>query len=287
MISSRGEKTFYFINYFLLLIIGFITLYPFYYVLIASISSGKAVAEGAVFFLPKNITFDAYIELFKSEEVWKGYGNSIYYTVFGTIISMFLTICGAYPLSKEYFKGRRVLRFLMVFTMWFQAGMIPTYLNFISLNMRNEWGILIGISVSTFNVILLINFFSSVPKSLEEAATIDGANDLQVLFHIFVPLSKPALATIALFYGVNRWNGYFWSMILLRDEDKYPLNVWLKSWIVENHALTETGSTITSTYSADTFVYATIMVAIIPIMLIYPFIQRFFVSGVMVGAVKG
>ncbi len=287
MISSRSEKMFYAVNYILLALIGFITLYPFFYVFIASISSGKAVAEGTVFFFPREITFDAFIELFKSREVWTGYANSIYYTVFGTIISMFLTICGAYPLSKPYFKGRKVLRFLMVFTMWFQAGMIPMYLNFISLNMRNEWGILIGIAVSTFNVILLINFFGAVPQSLEEAATIDGANDLQVLYHVFLPLSKPALATISLFYGVNRWNGYFWSMILLRDEDKYPLNVWLKSWIVENNALTETGSTITSTYSADTFIYATIMIAVIPIIIIYPFIQRFFVSGVMVGAVKG
>ncbi len=286
MIKSRGEKIFEIFVHIILILIAFVTLYPFLYVFVASISSGKAVAEGSVFFFPVDTTFDAYIELVGRKEIWTGYGNSIYYTVFGTVISMFITICGAYPLSKSYLKGNKVIRFLVVFTMWFQAGIIPQYLNFIDLNMRNEWGVLIGLSVSTFNVILLINFFKAVPKALEEAALIDGASDFQVLRHVYLPLSKPALATIGLFYGVNRWNGYFWSMLLLQDEDKYPLNVWLKSWIVQNTAITETGTTITATYSAETFIFATIIIAVIPIMIIYPFIQKFFVSGVMIGAVK-
>ncbi|MFI3227115.1 MAG: carbohydrate ABC transporter permease [Clostridia bacterium] len=286
MIKSRGEKIFEICVHILLILIAFVTLYPFLYVFMASISSGKAVAEGSVYFLPVNVTFDAYKELVGRTEIWSGYKNSIYYTVFGTIISMFISICGAYPLSKSYLKGSKVILFLVVFTMWFQAGIIPQYLNFINLNMRNEWGVLIGLSVSTFNVILLINFFKAVPRALEEASSIDGASDLQVLLHIYLPLSKPALATIALFYGVNRWNGYFWSMLLLQDETKYPLNVWLKSWIVQNNAITETGTTITATYSAETFIFATIIIAVIPIMIIYPFIQKYFVSGVMIGAVK-
>lgn len=286
MIRSKSDKIYTAIIGAILILIALITLYPFWYVLVASVSSGKAVAEGTVYFYPQQVTFDAYKELIFKPEVWSGYANSIFITVVGTVISMFLTVCGAYPLSKPYFKGRKVLNFLVVFTMWFQAGMIPMYLNFIDLGMRNTGGVILGLAVNTFNVILMINFFKGVPKALEEAATIDGATDLQVLTKVFLPLSKPAIATIGLFYGVSRWNGYFWSMILIRDEDRYPLNVWLKSWIVENNMVTETGSLITSTYSADTFIYATIIIAVVPIMIIYPFIQKYFVQGVMIGAVK-
>lgn len=286
MITSKSDKIYVGIIAAMLIVITAVTLYPFWYVLIASISSGRAVAEGNVFFYPMQTTFDAYKELIVKPEVWSGYYNSIYITVIGTVVSMFLTICGAYPLSKAYFKGRKLLNFLVVFTMWFQAGIIPTYLNFIELGMRNTTGVIVGFAINTFNVILMINFFKGVPKALEEAATIDGATDLQVLTKIFLPLSKPAVATISLFYGVSRWNGYFWSMILIRNENRYPLNVWLKSWIVENNVVTESGSLITSTYSATTFIYATIIIAVVPIMVIYPFIQKYFVQGVMIGAVK-
>lgn len=286
MIRSKSDKIYTGIIGAILILIALVTLYPFWYVLIASVSSGKAVAEGNVFLYPLQITFDAYKELVAKQEVWTGYANSIYITVFGTIISMALTICGAYPLSKPYFKGGKLINFLVVFTMWFQAGIIPTYLNFVDLGMRNTWGVILGLAINTFNVILMINFFKGIPKALEEAATIDGASDLQVLTKIFLPLSKPAIATISLFYGVSRWNGYFWSMILIRDEERYPLNVWLKSWIVENNMVSEGGSVITTTYSADTFIYATIIIAVIPIMIFYPFIQKYFVQGAMIGAVK-
>ena len=286
MITSKGDRVYTFIIGAMLVVVSLITLYPFWYVLVASLSSGKAVAEGSVYFYPLQMTIDAYKELIVKPEVWSGYWNSIFITVVGTIISMFITICGAYPLSKPYFKGRKLLNFLVVFTMWFQAGMIPTYLNLVDLGLRNTWGVVVGFAINTFNVILMINFFKGVPSALEEAATIDGATDLQVLTHVFLPLSKPAIATISLFYGVSRWNGYFWSMILIRDEKRYPLNVWLKSWIVENNMVTESGSMLTATYSADTFIYATIIIAVVPIMIIYPFIQKYFVQGVMVGAVK-
>lgn len=286
MIQSKSDKIYMAVIYTLLTVIAIVTLYPFWYVLVASISSGKAVAEGSVYLYPIATTFDAYKELVVKTEVWTGYANSIYYTVLGTILSMGITICGAYPLSKRYFKGRKILTFLVAFTMWFGAGMIPMYLNFIDLGMRNYWGVILGLAINTFNVILMKNFFEGVPSALEEAATIDGASDWQVLTKVFIPLSKPAMATIGLFYAVSRWNGYFWSMILIREEKQYPLNVWLKSWIVENNAMTESGSTITATYSADTFIYATIIIAVVPMMLIYPFIQKYFVQGVMVGAVK-
>ncbi|MDA3733268.1 carbohydrate ABC transporter permease [Niameybacter massiliensis] len=286
MIASKGDKIYTAIIGVFLTVIALLTLYPFWYVLIASLSSGKAVAEGSVYLYPIQTTFGAYKELIFKPEIWSGYANSIFITVVGTVISMTLTICGAYPLSKTYFKGGKTINFLVVFTMWFQAGMIPTYLNFIELGLRNTWGVIIGLALNTFNVILMINFFRGVPKALEEAATIDGATDLQVLTKIFLPLSKPALATISLFYGVSRWNGYFWSMILIRDENKYPLNVWLKSWIVENNMVNEVGSKMTATYSAETFIYATIIIAVVPMMILYPFVQKYFVQGVMVGAVK-
>lgn len=286
MIQSKSDRIYMAFVYVALIAVGIITIYPFWYVLVASFSSGKAVAEGSIYFFPKENTLAAYEALIVRKEVWSGYANSIYYTFFGTLVSMFITVCGAYPLSKEYFKGKRMITFLIAFTMWFQAGMIPMYLNFIDLGLRNHWGIIFGLAINTFNVILMINFFTGVPDALEEAAIIDGATDLQVLTQVYLPLSKPAIATVGLFYAVSRWNGYFWSMILIRDESRYPLNVWLKSWIVENNTMTETGTIMTATYSADTFIYATIIAAVVPIIIIYPFIQKYFVQGVMIGAVK-
>jgi putative aldouronate transport system permease protein len=287
--QSKGEKAFYIINYIVLAIIGLITIYPLVYVFSASISEADAVITGKVLLFPKNIDFSAYQKVLEEKGIWTAYGNTIYYTAVGTLVNILITICGAYPLSKKRLMGRSFISFMIALTMWFNAGMIPFYLTLKGLNILNtRFAIIFAFACTTFNVILLRTFFQSIPDSLEEAATVDGANDLQILRKIYLPLSKPAIATVGLFYGIGRWNGYFWSMIILRDESKIPLQVLLKKLIVEMTASSEYINAVdTFTYSGETIMYATIIVSLIPVIIIYPYIQKYFVKGVMIGSVKG
>ena len=289
MKMSNGEKIFTFLNYCVLSIVIMITLYPFVYVLSASISSGDAVTSGKVILLPKAITFDAYRTVLNTKGIWIAYGNTIFYTVVGTMTSILVTICGAYPLSKKRLMGRKFITFMVAFTMWFSAGMIPFYLNLKSLDLiDSRLGIIIAFSCSAFYVILLRTYFQSIPESLEESAKIDGANDFTILGKIILPLSLPALLTIGLYYAVERWNGFFWAMILLKDENKIPLQVLLKKLIVEMSASSDAINAIDiQKFNQETIIYATIVISIIPIIAIYPYIQGFFVKGIMVGSVKG
>ncbi|MBB3112141.1 putative aldouronate transport system permease protein [Paenibacillus phyllosphaerae] len=287
MLESRGEKVFYVFNYIILGLFALSTLYPLLYVLSASLSSPQAVVTGDVFLYPKEFTLTAYKAVFKENGVWMGYANTIYYTVAGTFTSMVLTICGAYALSKKRLKGRTFFNLLISFTLIFAPGMIPMYLNFRDLHLLDSrFGIVIGFAVSTFNFIILRTFFQAIPEEIEEAARIDGAGDVRVLFGVVLPLSKAALATISLFYAVSRWNGYFWAMVLLRDEDKYPLQVLLNQLVVKMKP-SESMLNDISYSTGETIIYATIIVAVIPIIVVYPFIQRHFVKGVMIGSLKG
>jgi putative aldouronate transport system permease protein len=285
---SRGEKIFSIFNYTFLAVLALLTVYPFVYVLSASISSGDAVISGRVLLLPKEITLEAYRQVLAEKGIWRAYLNTIFYTAIGTAVNLLMTILGAYPLSKKRLKGRSFFSFFIAFTMWFNGGMIPFYLNIRDLNLIDKRiAIIIAFAITTFNVILLRTYFQSVPDSLEEAANIDGANDIHVLTKIYLPLSKPALATIGLFYAVDRWNGYFWSMILLTSENKIPLQVFLRKLIVQMNVTEQMGNVDTTVFTRETFIYATIVVSIIPIIIAYPYIQKFFVKGVMIGSVKG
>lgn len=287
MIESRGEKIFYGCNYVLLSLIALATLYPFLYVLSASISSPEAVVTGEVLLFPKNLTIEAYQAVFAEKEVWSGYANTIFYTVVGTLTSMAFTICGAYALSKKRLFGRTFFNMLISFTMVFQAGMIPTYLNFRDLDLLDtRTGIILGFAITTYNVIILRAFFQSIPEEIEEAARIDGASEAGVLFRVVLPLSKAAIATITLFYAVSRWNGYFWAMILLKDTDKIPLQVLLNRLVVQMKP-SDTMLMDSAFSIGETIIYATIIVAVIPIVIVYPFIQKYFVKGVMIGSLKG
>lgn len=292
MKASKGEKWFAVVNYVILSLIACATLYPFVYVFSASISSGQSVVSGDVVLFPKQITLEAYYEVLKQDGIWLAYGNTIYYTVVGTAISIVLTVLGAYPLSKRRLLGRTQIGMFIAFTMLFQAGMIPVYLNLKDLGLVNtRLSLLIAFAISTWNFIVLRSFFQSVPEEMEEAAKIDGASDNQVLWKIYMPLSLPALAAISLFYAVGRWNAYFWAMVLIRDEDKLPLQVILQKLIVNMKPPEETQSVedfvSLAAYSTETIVYATIVVAILPVIVVYPFIQKYFVKGVMVGSLKG
>lgn len=284
-----GSKIADFIIYAVVGLIAIICIYPFIYVLSASISSSDAVLRGDVVLFPKDITFEAYKRVLEEPGIWIAYGNTIFYTVVGTLFSMFVTICGAYPLSKKRLKGRSFFAFFIAFTMWFNAGIIPTYLNLKELGLLDtRTAIIVGFAVSTFLVFIMRSFFQSVPDSLEESAKVDGANDLQILWKIFLPLSKPALITVGLFYAVSRWNGYFWSMIVLTDDSKIPLQVLLKKLVVDMSVKEQMANSLdtTSQFSAETVIYATIIVSIIPIILVYPYLQKYFVKGTMIGGIK-
>lgn len=291
MKRSRGEQVFNIFNHGLLFLISILALYPFIYVFSASISHANAVASGQVVLFPIDLNFISYLKVFAIDNLWVAYGNTFFYTFVGTFVCMLFSITGAYALSKERLMGRKFFTILVTLTMWFKAGIVPEFLNFRSLGLYNTRAVpILGFAIVAFNVILLKTYFESVPKSLEESAQIDGANDLKILWSIYVPLSKPGIATVSLFYAVSKWNGYFWSMILLRDESKIPLQVLLRKLIVEMNATSEFSDAVEMAkmgYSVETVVYATIIVSIIPIVILYPFIQKYFAKGAMLGAVKG
>ena len=288
MRESKGEKLFYAINYVLLTLIAILCIYPLIYILSASFSSSSEVIGGNVILLPKGLTLESYQRVLSNSSIWLAYGNTIFYTVAGVAVSMVLTILGAYSLSKKRLMGRRFFGFFISLTLWFQAGTIPTYLTIVNLHMLDSrWGILIPFALSAFNVIVLRTYFEGIPDALEEAARIDGASDPYILFKIYLPLAMPSLATVALFYAVSRWNGYFWAMVLLQTDSKIPLQVVLKKMIVEIAAVSDSKVDMTQKISQETFIYATIVVSILPMVAFYPFIQKYFIKGMTVGAVKG
>ncbi|MEG0234857.1 MULTISPECIES: carbohydrate ABC transporter permease [Cetobacterium] len=286
---SKDEKIFDFINYSLLAIFGIMFIYPIIYVFSASVTKPYLLEIGEMYLLPKGISMASFKAAMNLDGIWLAYANSIFITVVGTAVSMFFTITGAYVLSKPELKFRKILTLMVVVTMWFDPGMIPRYLNFRDLGLINSYtSVIVGFAVNTFNVIILKSFFEAVPKSLEESARIDGATQWQIMTKIYLPLSTSALTTVSLFYAISRWNGYFWTMVLLTDDSKVPLQVFLKKLIVEKNMAGEAAQIITpeSLTSPQSIIYAVIVLSIVPIMIIYPFIQKFFRKGVTLGAVK-
>jgi putative aldouronate transport system permease protein len=271
---SRGDKAFVILNMVLIGMFTISALYPFIYIASLSMSSGFEARAGNV--------------LLSEPMFWISYKNTFIYTIGGTLMSLAFIIPGAYALSRPQLYGRRFWNLMVAFTMWFHAGMIPFFLNMRDLNLLDSYfGIIIGFAVSGFNIILLRNFFEGIPQSFEEAARMDGANEFQVLWKVYMPLSKPAIATVALFCIVSRWNGFFWAMILLQDEGKIPLQVYLRHVIMELSDDEEFASTlINAAYSFETVSAAIIVCSIIPILLIYPFLQKYFNKGILLGGVK-
>jgi putative aldouronate transport system permease protein len=287
-IYSAQDRWFGRINSALLLLFAACTLYPIIYVVAVSLSGGVAASEGRVWIAPIDITLSAYGHVAQDKLFWTSYANTFFYTFFGTVTSLLLIIPAAYALSKPRLRGRRIIGFVIAFTMWFHAGMIPFYMNLRDLGMLDSrWGIVLAFACNAFNIILMRNFFESVSASFEEAARMDGANDLQILMKVYIPLAKPAIATVALLCAIARWNGYFWSMVLLSDENKIPLQVYLKKAIVEV-SLTEeaAGAMASQSYSLETITGAIIVLSMLPVVIVYPLIQKYFTKGVMLGGVK-
>lgn len=286
-----GEKIFYFCNYLFLFLCVVVSVFPIIYVVATSFSSSNAIASGKVFFLPVEFTLDSYRKIFRDGNVLKSLNNTIVITLIGTALNMIFTIMGAYPLSRKRLKGRGFFSGLFVFTMIFGGGLIPSFLLVKSLKIMNTyWALWLPSLISVYNMIILKTFFQNIPDSLEEAAMIDGANDIYILIRIMLPLAGPVLATLSLFSAVGWWNEYYNSMIYLDTTTKLPMTVRLMQMIESanmSSLMDGEGVTASEHITPEGIKAATIVVAMVPILCVYPFLQKYFVTGVMVGSVKG
>jgi putative aldouronate transport system permease protein len=265
--------------------------YPFIYVLAVSLSSPDAVIQNKVFLFPVGFNLTAYRVVVDNKGIWMGYANTIWYTVIGTLINLAITSLMAYSLSKKYLWGRRFFSLFVIFTMFFQGGMIPNYLLISKLRMINTiWAIVLPGAVSTWYLMVMRTFFSELPAELEEAAMVDGCNPLVIFLRIVLPLSKPILFTMTLFYAVTHWNAYMAPLIYLNDKAKFPLQIIMRQILITGDTnFTNAISYLddTNLIISDTIKYATIIISILPIVMSYPFIQKYFSKGVMIGSVKG
>jgi putative aldouronate transport system permease protein len=288
---SIAENAFGVFNVCFLLFLALITLYPFLYVTFASLSNPSQLASHTGLLLsPLGFTVDGYMNVFKNPNIITGYSNTILYVAVGTTINLFMTCLGAYVLSRKGVMLRDPMMMMIVFTMFFSGGLIPNYLLVKGLGMFNTmWALIIPGAINTYNLIIMRTSFAAIPVSLEESARIDGANDFTILFKIILPLSKAVLSVMVLFYAVAHWNSWFSAMIYLQKRDMYPLQLFLREILINS----STDSMITGTDGSDKeavseiIKYCTIVVATGPIIAVYPFLQKYFAKGVMIGAVKG
>lgn len=290
---STGDKLFDFGVYFILTLVLIIILYPLYFVVIASFSDPLSVMAGEVTFWPVNFNTESYRLVFKNSQVLTGYRNTILYTVAGTVVNLIMSIAAAYPMAQRNLKGKGLCIGMMVFTMFFAGGMIPSYINLNNLGMIDTfWVMIIPNAISVYNVMIMRTFFStSIPYELQEAAFVDGASHMRILRSIVLPLSKPILAVMVLFYAVSHWNSYFNALLYLSDQNRYPLQLVLRAILIQSQASEESFAGIGNTYSrmllSETMKYALIIVSSVPVLILYPFLQKYFVHGVMIGSVKG
>jgi putative aldouronate transport system permease protein len=265
--------------------------YPFLFVFCVSLSSPEAVTRNRVSFFPVGFNLSAYRVVAANNRIWSGYLNTIKYTILGTLINLVITSLMAYALSKKYLFARKFFSFFVILTMFFQGGMVPNYLLITKLHMINTvWAVILPGAVSTWYLMVMRTYFSGLPAELEEAAMVDGCNPFFVFLRIVLPLSKPILVTMALFYAVGHWNSYMGPFIYLNDQAKFPLQIILRQILITGDTnFTNTLSFLDDTelIISDTIKYATIVVSILPIVLVYPFIQKYFVKGVMIGSIKG
>lgn len=310
--TEISELVFRIIAYFFLIVFAIMCVYPLIYALVSSLSGSTAVDEGAVVIWPIDFQINAFRYVIVDATFWINYSNTLFLTSLGTIWALGYSILGAYALSKKRLLGRHGWNFFLVFTMWFSAGIVPMYLNYMqTANVFNaigitdlKWVVLIAMGMNATNIILLRNSFEGVPSEIEEAARIDGATEMQILTKVYIPMSKATIATVALFFGISRWNGYFWAQKVMEGQQySWPIQVYIRDFIDSWTALTGTTSYDPSegavswegyqkelygdsTFSAVSVVYAMVVCAIIPILVIYPFIQKYFAKGVNMGGVK-
>ncbi|MFD2114646.1 carbohydrate ABC transporter permease [Paenibacillus yanchengensis] len=279
------------INYIVLAALMVVTIYPLLYVFLASVSEpSEILSHSGPLWKPLGFTFLAYKKVFENPMILTGYINTITYVVLGLGFNLVLTSLGAYGLSRPQIKYRRQITLFIVFTMFFSGGLIPFYLIVKGVGLNNTlWALVLPTAISTFNLMIMRTSFAAIPVSLEESARIDGANDIVILTRIILPLSLPVIAVMTLYYGVSHWNSWFNAMIFLNDRSQYPLQLILREILIQNDtsAMTAGLDVGQSTIVSETIKYATIIVATVPILLVYPFLQKYFVKGALIGAVKG
>jgi len=290
---STDDKIFYVVVNVILVLVTLIVLYPLVYVLSASFSSGKALLAGKVWLYPVDVSLEGYREVFKNQNIWIGYGNTIFYTVVATTLNVFFTMVAAYPLSRRNLPGKGAIMMIFTFTMFFNGGMIPNYMLMKNLHLINTRAVMIipGL-ISVYNLIIARTFIqSSIPYELYEACQVDGASHTRFFFQMVLPLSKAVLAVLALYYAVGHWNAYFNALLYLSDRSKYPLQLFLREILVSNTLSEATGVDpellAAKQGMSDLLKYCLIVVATVPILCVYPFIQKYFATGVMIGSIKG
>ena len=288
-----SELIFKIISYTLLTVFALCCLYPFVYAVSAAVSGRDAVEYSQVVLFPKDIQFDAFKRMFSNNMFWNAYSNTLFLTLYGTLWAMFVAILGAYALSKKRLLFRRGFNFFLVFTMWFSAGLVPQYLNYLATKdvfnsvgiTDDKWLVVIAMGMAAMNIILLRNAFEGVPSEIEEASIVDGATEFQVLTQVYIPMSKSTIATVALFFAISRWNGYFWARQMISNQNEHPLQVFIRLQL-EQYTDPEFMAGWNEVFASDSMIYALIVCSIVPILVIYPFIQKYFAKGVNVGGVK-
>ncbi|MEG0284908.1 MAG: carbohydrate ABC transporter permease [Vagococcus sp.] len=296
--DTKADRVFMGFNYIFVILSVAIVLYPLIYIISASISDPQAVNSGEMWFFPKGTTFEGYKTILQNDSIWRGYLNTIYYTALGTTINLVVTLPAAYALSRPDFYGHKTFTSFMLVTMFVSGGLIPSYLLVKNLHMLNTvWALVLPGAVSVYNIVVTRTFFqTTIPREMEEAAIIDGCSDFKLFFKIILPLSTPIIAVMALFYGVGHWNSYFSALIYLSDKSMYPLQMVLREILVLN----DMGATSTGMVTGDMaelmyskqqlaaiIKYGVMIVSTLPIIVVYPFLQKYFVKGMMVGSVKG
>ncbi|MED7924063.1 carbohydrate ABC transporter permease [Nonomuraea sp. LP-02] len=286
---TRGYRVFQGINAVILTGVVIVTLYPFVNIVARSFSEERYIVGGQVNLVPRGFNIETYKLVVSDPMFWTNYRNTVIYTVVATTIAMFLTTCYAYVLSKKHLKGRTFLIWIAVFTMIFSGGLIPNYVLVNSLGLTDTiWSVVLPNAISVFNLLVMKTFFEGLPRDLEEAAAIDGLNTYGVLWRIVLPLSKAVIATMVLFYAVSFWNSWFTAFLYLNDGDLFPVTIYLRNLIAGATGAEAAGAGIAEASAAAANIQAvTIMLTVLPILAVYPFVQRYFVSGVMLGAVKG
>lgn len=292
--KNSQDRFFYLVSYFISVVLVLIVLYPIIYVLSSSVSDADAVAQGKVWLAPVNFTLDAYKRVLAYDKVWTGYGNTIIYTVSGTLINLAITLMCAYPLARKNLRWRGTIMLIFSFTMMFGGGIIPNYILIRELGMLNtRWSIIIPGAMSVYNMIVCRTFIeTNIAEEMQEACQIDGCDDFQFFFKMVLPLSKAIIAVLALWYAVDHWNSYFNAFLYLKDSDKYPLQIILREILIQSEGMKGSDDTLAEDMANSqnlylTLKYAVIVVSTLPLFCVYPFVQKYFQEGVMVGSVKG
>lgn len=293
MKQSMEDRIFDAVNMLLLVLLAVIVLYPLLFVLSASVSDPAVVARGELWLFPKGINWTGYQRVLQNEEILSGYGNTILYTLAGTALNLVLTICAAYPLSRKDFRGRHVITAIIMFTLFFSGGLIPAYLLVKQLGMLNTiWAMIVPNAVAVWNIIIMRTFFqTSIPYELQESASLDGCGNFRILLSIVLPLSMPIIAVMILFYAVGHWNAFFQALIYLTDRSRYPLQLILREILIQGQMQSmidmADDSLAKKLMEVESIKYAIVIVANLPVLLLYPFLQKYFVKGIMIGALKG